>query len=117
MPETIPEGGRVSSLIALIGSLRNKGLGDGAIIAAVRAENTDRCIPPLTDGELQKEVFPALKRDWKPTKPYTVGFSGNSTNSESTLVNKLIQLDAINTFSTRDMVGCHNHISGFEISI
>lgn len=70
-PETIPEGQRVSALVKLIGSQRAKGLSTEAIRAAVRAENEARCIPPLTDQELEKEVFPALKRDWKAERPYS----------------------------------------------
>lgn len=70
-PETIPEGQRVSALVKLIGSQRAKGLSTEAIRAAVKAENEARCIPPLTDQELEKEVFPALKRDWKTERPYS----------------------------------------------
>lgn len=70
-PETILEGQRVSALVKLIGSQRAKGLSTEAIRAAVRAENEARCIPPLTDQELEKEVFPALKRDWKAERPYS----------------------------------------------
>ena len=74
-PEVIPEGQRVSTLVALIGSQRAKGLGEAAIRAAVQAENEEKCSPPLTDQELEQEVFPALKRDWFPERPYmaTVG--------------------------------------------
>lgn len=70
-PESIPEGGRVKTMIQLIGSLRGKGLGNDAIKAAVQEENSKKCVPPLTDQELEKEVFPALKRDWKTERPYT----------------------------------------------
>ena len=70
-PETILEGQRVSALVKLIGSQRAKGLSTEAIRAAVKAENEARCIPPLTNQELEKEVFPALKRDWKTERPYS----------------------------------------------
>ena len=70
-PETIPEGGRVKAMIQLIGSLKGKGLGSDAIRAAVQSENEKRCVPPLTNQELEKEVFPALARDWKAERPYT----------------------------------------------
>lgn len=69
--EIIPEGQRVSTLIQLIGSQRSKGLGEAAIRAAVQAENEEKCIPPLTDQELERQVFPALKRGWMPERPYT----------------------------------------------
>ena len=70
MPEAIPEGQRVTALVAMIGSSKAKGLSDAAIRAAVTAENASRCIPPLTDEELEKEVFPALERGWQTTAPY-----------------------------------------------
>lgn len=66
MPGTIPEGRRVNTLISLIGSLRNKGLTDEAIRAAVEIENNMKCKPPLSDNTLKKEVFTALCRDWPP---------------------------------------------------
>lgn len=69
-PETIPEGERTNTLIKLIGSLRAKSLADEAIIAAVQAENQRKCVPPLTEQELEKTVFPALNRNWKVERPY-----------------------------------------------
>lgn len=64
VPELIPEGKRVDTIVRLIASLRTKGLDDDAIKAAVRVENEKRCNPPLKEKELEKAVFPALKRDW-----------------------------------------------------
>lgn len=60
--ETVPEGQRTNYLFRLTASLQSKGLGDEAIKAAVRAENEMKCRPPLTESELNKEVFPALKK-------------------------------------------------------
>lgn len=70
-PEIIPEGERTSTMIKLIGSLKSKGLDDEAIQAAVRAENEKKCVPPLTDLELVRTVFPAISRGWKAERPYT----------------------------------------------
>lgn len=70
-PEKIPSGERVSSLIRLVGSLKAKGLENDSIMAVVKAENEAKCIPPLLDHELTKEVFPALKRGWKTERSYT----------------------------------------------
>lgn len=70
-PEVIPEGERTNTMIRLIGSLKAKGLDDEAIKVAVRVENAKKCVPPLTDQELEKTVFPVLKRGWKTEKPYT----------------------------------------------
>lgn len=70
MSETIPEGQRVESLVKLSGSLQAKGIGEAAIIAALKAENESKCNPPLTDQEMEREVFPSLKRGWKTEQPY-----------------------------------------------
>ena len=77
MSDIIPEGERVSTMVRLIGSLKAKGLDNDAIRAAVRAENEKKCIPPLTDQELEKEVFPALKMDWRATAPYNKAVCDN----------------------------------------
>ena len=50
MPELIPEGKRVDTIVRLIASLRTKGLDDDAIKAAVRVEN-------------EKTLQPSFKRE------------------------------------------------------
>ena len=60
--KAIQEGSRVSSLISLIGSLKHSELSDEAIKSAIRAENESRCNPPLTEEELEGQVFPAVSR-------------------------------------------------------
>lgn len=77
--EEILEGGRVDSLIRLIGSLRSKNLGCSAIELVVRDENDKKCKPPLTESELQREVFPALSRNWEATKPYNAVVDNGKT--------------------------------------
>lgn len=71
MPEQLPEGQRTQWLVKMVCSMQAKGAGDGAIKAAVRAENAVKCTPPLSDTELEREVFPALQRYEKGTSPYT----------------------------------------------
>lgn len=73
VPEYIAEGGRTAALVQLAGSLIGKGLSPEAAEAAIQQENALRCDPPLTDEELQREVFPALRREkWQQTAaPYT----------------------------------------------
>lgn len=73
-PEQIPEGERTDTLMKLVCSQQAKGLSDEAIKAAVRAENDLKCTPPLSDGELETEVFPALKRYEKGTAHYQAVF-------------------------------------------
>ena len=83
MPETISEGERTNAMIKLIGSLKAKGLDDEAIKAAIRAENDKKCVPPLTDQELEKTVFPALKRGWKTEKSYTAVYDNGKVRQKT----------------------------------
>ena len=69
-PGMIMEGSRVNALVAMIGSLKAKGLSNDAIRAAVYAENNTRCFPPLSSREMEKEVLTALTRGWKTEDPY-----------------------------------------------
>lgn len=78
VPEQIPEGERTNTLVRLLCSQQAKGLSDEAIRAAVRAENEAKCVPPLTDEELEKTVFPALGRYQKGTAPYGAKYGSRS---------------------------------------
>lgn len=49
----IPDGQRNTTLFALGCSMRAKGAGDGAIMAALLAHNAEACAPPLTDDEVR----------------------------------------------------------------
>lgn len=69
-PAEIGEGARVDTLIRAIGSMRAKEYPENGIRAMVSVINEERCNPPLTDAELEREVFPALARDWKATNPF-----------------------------------------------
>lgn len=73
MSEQIPEGERTKMLVKLVCSLQSKGLTDESIRAAVRTENESKCFPPLTEKELEREVFPALNRYQKGTASYQQG--------------------------------------------
>lgn len=66
--DIIPEGNRTNSLVSLAGRLIRSGLNDEAIKNAVRSENSNRCIPPLTEDELQKTVFPVLTRGYEASR-------------------------------------------------
>lgn len=66
----IPEGTRVDTLFKLTCSLIDKGMSEIAIRNAVRVENNTRCNPPLSEEELEKEVFQAFKRDYVPTHDF-----------------------------------------------
>lgn len=60
--DLIYEGCRVNTMFKLTAKLKGLGLSDEAIKDAVRQENTSRCVPPLTERELEKEVFPSISR-------------------------------------------------------
>lgn len=90
MPEVIPEGKRTTTLLQLLGSLQSKGLSDDSIRAAVCAENDTRCDPPLSDDELEREIFPALKRFAKNTAPYA--FDRPYTTETAEIVSRLTEM-------------------------
>lgn len=62
LPPELPEGGRHTALISLIGTMNRLGVSDAAIEAAVRIENNLKCRPPLDENELQKTIFSAIYR-------------------------------------------------------
>lgn len=62
LPDQIGKGARVDTLFRYTCSLMQK-IDDRAEIETIVAQtNAERCNPPLSDDELRKEVFPALKR-------------------------------------------------------
>ncbi len=86
---SIPTGQRTGTLIKLIGSLKAKGLSDEAIQAAVRAENEKCCSPPLSDRELEKQVFPAIYRGWREERPYRARYSSETGSFQRCRSNSL----------------------------
>ena len=98
VPDEIPQGCRTSALIALIGSLTATGVPRGAIEAAVRETNTEKCVPPLTETELKREVFPALTR-WEPG-PAKYMRSAAAVPPE--LIDKLSALNAAENYEQSD---------------
>ncbi|MGE0227653.1 MAG: AAA family ATPase [Dehalococcoidia bacterium] len=51
--QRIPQGARNSTLLSLAGSMRRRGMVQGAIEAALLVENRERCDPPLEDFEVR----------------------------------------------------------------
>ncbi len=92
MLDQIPAGQRTDAMVKLLCSQQAKGLSDDAIKAAVRAENETKCVPPLTDQELEKEVFPALKRYQKGTAPYTATYNPKSRSFQPHIKNGPVEL-------------------------
>lgn len=63
LPERIVEGERRKHLLSLAGSMRRRGAGEDAILAAIRSENgSGRVTPPLDDVELTVLAGDVLKR-------------------------------------------------------
>jgi len=50
--EKITAGARNQTLASLAGSMRRRGMSTDAILAALKTENTARCLPPLPDEEV-----------------------------------------------------------------
>lgn len=53
-PDQVIEGGRNDHLTSVAGTMRRRGLSEGAIFAALRVENGERCRPALDEKEVQR---------------------------------------------------------------
>jgi hypothetical protein len=69
VPDKIEPGSRNDIIYKLACSMQARGNGDKAILAAAKAENLERCDPPLDEEEVEKTVSSALKKP-KGTAPY-----------------------------------------------
>lgn len=54
IPDVIPAGQRETTLVSLAGTMRRRGASPAAILAAIDAENTERCEPPLEREALER---------------------------------------------------------------
>lgn len=61
LPDKIGSGSRNTTLHKLACSMQAQGMSDDAIMAAVAAENAERCEPPLEDEEIERIVQSALQ--------------------------------------------------------
>ena len=86
-PERISAGARTDTMFKLACSLQAKGLSDAAIRAGVMTENAKKCEPPLTEKELEREVFGALSR-------YEKGTSAKAAEPKKKEVLSLVQISA-----------------------
>lgn len=69
VPDVIPSGSRNDVLFRVGASLRDKGLSHEGILAALKAENAARCVPPLPDNEV--EVIAKQAARYEPKHDYT----------------------------------------------
>lgn len=102
IPEQIPDGQRTTTMVKLVCSQQAKGLSDDAIMAAVRAENEAKCVPPLTEKELKKEVFPALTRYQKGTAPYTATYDHKTRSFQPIIKKGLVNLVSMDTVEEKE---------------
>ena len=63
IPGEIESGGRNNTLFKMACSMQSKGLSNSAILAAVMAENAEKCNPPLSEAEVKRLVESALTKD------------------------------------------------------
>lgn len=69
--EKIREGERTSAMVSLLGKLVDIGLDPEEVRPMVQLVNEKRCDVPLTDEELDNEVFTAFTRGWTSKHPFT----------------------------------------------
>lgn len=62
--DKIPDGKRTQSMLSLLGKLVDIGFTQEEARKTIREINQSRCENPLTDKELEREVFPAFTRGW-----------------------------------------------------
>ena len=53
VPDSIQEGSRNATLASLAGSMRHRGMSEGAMGAALLAQNSESCVPPLEEDEVE----------------------------------------------------------------
>ena len=90
----LTEGGRNETLFKTAASLRGKGVSHAAILAALKAENLERCNPPLPDEEIATIAKSAGK--------FPAGKPGEK--SEPDEINIEIKNKALEILKTRDPV-------------
>ena len=69
--EAVAEGARNASLASLAGAMRRRGCGEATILAALLAENAERCVPPLDPAEVER-VARSVAR-YAPAPPPRIG--------------------------------------------
>lgn len=61
LPQVLKEGVRNSWLTSAAGTMRRRGFGQTAITAALKAENRERCKPPLDDREVERIAYSIMR--------------------------------------------------------
>jgi hypothetical protein len=80
--EKVREGGRNTALASLAGSMRRRGMGRDAILAALRVENEQRCDPPLHDAEVEKVAVSISGYDPEPSADAFASRNGDGRGAD-----------------------------------
>lgn len=73
LPPKVTKGDRDNTLYKMACSMRSKRMGEGAIMAACLAENTERFEPPLPERDVRRIVKSAMRRPEGTTKEREAG--------------------------------------------
>lgn len=92
VPEEIPSGERNGTLYKLACSMQARGNSDQAILAAVKAENDTRCIPPLDDEEVGRIVSSALTKK-KGSSPFKMETEKETEPLDSHTFSEIMGMD------------------------
>ncbi len=63
LPDQIREGGRDNAMTSFAGTMRRRGASAEAILAALRVENSQKCVPPLSESDLQRIAWSVAKKE------------------------------------------------------
>jgi hypothetical protein len=79
--EVIGEGRRDSTLIHLAGVMRNRGMEETEILAAIEAVNRNRCDPPLDDSQVRKIARSAARYEPDPMAGVHIVLNGTAAHA------------------------------------
>lgn len=113
VPEIIPEGQRHSTLLSMASSMRAKKYSLSATLAAVKAENSDRCKPPYSDDEVESLVMDVFTRYKAGTSNESSEDSDDESNSPPKHI-KLVREMTNRGFVFVDDMPCIPGKNGFE---
>ena len=103
LSDRIEQGKRNETLYKMACSMQGKGNSDRAILAAVLAENNERCNPPLPEDEVKKIVKSALTKE-KGKLPDSQQGEEQPFSQPSAPASKGFDFDIMKSYSARDLM-------------